>query len=106
MTPDETLAHILSRLSLMDQMWLTTYIEYAKVNTPIWINIEDELPEYHKEVLVEVDGHRGPSWRNNHMLVAFLAIDNKFYEERHPSDEPLSVTHWTSLPEPPHDKNS
>jgi len=65
-----------------------------------WINIKDKLPEYGEEVLVEVNGHRGPSWRNNHNLVAYLTQGGCWLEERH-GVNPLSVTHWMPLPPPP-----
>lgn len=66
-----------------------------------WISIRDALPEHGIEVLVEVDGKRNANWRNNHNLVAYLGYDNRFWEERHNSETPLSVTHWMYLPEPP-----
>lgn len=67
-----------------------------------WISVKERLPEIGEEVLVEVDGHRGPAWRNNHNLIAYLASDRKtFYEERH-DEKPLhGVTHWMHLPDPP-----
>lgn len=67
----------------------------------MWNSIKDKKPEPMVEVLVEVDGHRGPSWRNNHNLVAYMSTDGEFYEERHESHVPLNVTHWMALPEPP-----
>lgn len=65
-----------------------------------WVSVKDKLPETGVEVLVEVDGHRGPSWRNNHNLVAFLTKSGCWIEERH-GWNPLPVTHWMPLPEPP-----
>lgn len=49
----------------------------------MWTPVTDALPEAMEEVLVWVDGHRGPSWRNNHALVAYLGEDGQWYEERH-----------------------
>jgi len=81
--------------------WRDALFETFAGGEVMWISVKDSLPEYGVEVLVEVDGHRGPSWRNNHNLVAYLAKNNNFYEERHESNIPLPVTHWMPLPEPP-----
>lgn len=62
-----------------------------------WTYIKDGLPEIAEEVLVEVDGHRGPAWRNNHNLVAFRDRDGHFWEERHPSNKPLPVIKWSRI---------
>ena len=66
-----------------------------------WVKLKDRMPDAYVEVLVEVDGHRGPSWRNNHMLVAYMGHDGHFWEERHKDKELIGVTHWMPLPEPP-----
>jgi hypothetical protein len=52
------------------------------------------------EVLVLVDGHRSPSWRNSYQLVAYMALDGTWWEERHPSAGPLiGVVAWMHSPE-------
>ena len=66
-----------------------------------WISIKDKLPEYGEEVLVECDGHRGPSWRNNYNLVAYRGTSGGFFEERHRSENPLPVIYWMKLPNAP-----
>jgi hypothetical protein len=69
-----------------------------------WIKIDDPMasaPPPLTEVLVWIDGHRGPSWRNNHHLVAYQDTHGGWWEERHPSDEPLNgVIAWMPLPDP------
>ena len=63
-----------------------------------WINCSDALPKPMEEVLVWVDGARGPSWRNNHALVAYLSYAGNWFEERHPSIEPLQgVIKWAEI---------
>ena len=60
----------------------------------------DDLPDFGKEVVIWVDGHRGPAWRNSHGLVAYYATDGQWWEERH-DDEPLiGVTHWARFTGP------
>jgi hypothetical protein len=62
-----------------------------------WINIKDELPECGIEVLVWINGHRNPAWRNNYALVAYFE-GGKFWEERHPSKEPLiGIIKWAEI---------
>ncbi len=69
---------------------------------PEWISVKDALPEPTTEVLVAIDGHRGPSWSNTIMLVAYMsAADHKFYEEQHDKSEPLDVSFWMPLPPSP-----
>lgn len=63
------------------------------------------FPNYHPapmtEVIVWVDGHRGPAWRNNHHLIAYMDMHGDWWEERHPSSEPLTgVMAWMPAPEP------
>ena len=65
-----------------------------------WISVDDKLPPMDTEVLVEVSGHRGPCWRNNHNLVAYLACNGDWIEERHGWNS-INVTHWMPLPDPP-----
>lgn len=68
-----------------------------------WHNIADgDLPGFGKEVLVWIDGHRGPAWRNHYALVAYREANGEFYEERHFNDGPLiGVEKWAeiSIPE-------
>jgi len=69
-----------------------------------WIRCSERVPEPETEVLVYVDGHRGPSWSNNHCLVAYWAPwADEWYEERHSETWLVGVTHWQPLPEPPND---
>ncbi len=65
-----------------------------------WIDIKDKLPPEGDEVLVFVEGHRGPSWSNNYMLVAYL-WHGDFYEERHRSEPVVGVIFWRKLPASP-----
>lgn len=66
-----------------------------------WNWCKDRLPEREDEVLVWVDGHRGPAWRNNHALVAYLDLHGDWREERHPTREPLAgVIAWAHIDEP------
>ena len=51
-----------------------------------WKNYPENKPQYNEEVLVWVDGKRGPSWSNNYPLVAYFSTNNKFYEERHDTE--------------------
>jgi len=65
-----------------------------------WINCKEKLPPIGEEVLVWVDGHRGPAWKNNHALVAYRNTNGNWYEERH-HDHPLyGVLKWTEIIEP------
>ena len=60
--------------------------------------MKDSTPDPFEEVLVWVDGHRGPSWRNNHALVAYMDYNGNWREERHPSKEGLvGVIMWTEI---------
>lgn len=64
----------------------------------MWTDVGLRKPDPLEEVLVLVDGHRGPSWRNNYPLVAYMGEDGKWHEERHPSQEPLSgVICWKPI---------
>lgn len=63
-----------------------------------WHDIKEVLPPIGEEVLVWIDGHRGPAWRNNHALVAFRGENGNFYEERHISDGPLiGIIKWQRI---------
>lgn len=66
------------------------------------IDINKQMPEIGKEVLVLVDGHRGPSWSNSYFLVAYLYNDGEFYpcESPYSAKEPvIGVIAWSELPE-------
>lgn len=63
-----------------------------------WIECKKELPAPMTEVLVWINGHRGPMWRNNHALVAYMTPAGEWFEERHPSREPLAgVCMWATI---------
>ena len=67
----------------------------------VWNDCKKELPETGIEVLVLVDGHRGPAWRNNYALVAYLSMWGDWWEERHSSEESLQgVIKWAHIPYP------
>jgi hypothetical protein len=67
----------------------------------MWKDIKKEKPEVGKEVLVWIDGHRGPSWSNNYALVAYLGENGEFYEERHPNSPALvRVKFWQEINKP------
>lgn len=63
----------------------------------MWFNIKNKQPKPGREVLVWVDGHRGPAWPNNYALVAVMLSNGTFFEERHGNDV-IGVTHWKTLP--------
>jgi hypothetical protein len=66
-----------------------------------WINAIAFPPQPFEEVLVWIDSHRGPSWRNNHALVAYLNERGEWLQERHPSADPLvGVLYYMSVPTP------
>lgn len=66
-----------------------------------WVGVDERLPEPMEEVLVYIDGHRSPLWKNNYLLIAFRDMDGNWREERHPSWQdvaPLSgVIFWAKL---------
>jgi hypothetical protein len=63
-----------------------------------WSDCRDVLPEPMTEVLVWIDGKRGPQWRNNHPLVAYLAPNGEWFEERHRECGPLiGVLCWSEI---------
>lgn len=66
----------------------------------MWINIKKKQPKLEEEVLVWVDGHRGPAWSNNYALVAYMSPNGNFYEETS-GNEVVGVTHWQKLPKGP-----
>jgi hypothetical protein len=60
-----------------------------------WQRVADGLPPVGEEVLVWIDGHRGPAWRNNHALVAYRESNGGWYQERHREAPPLvGVIYW------------
>lgn len=61
-----------------------------------------ETAPYNTEVLVSVDGHRGPAWSNRHCLVAYRNVfSGLWFEARHEDEDVIGVTHWMPLPDPP-----
>lgn len=63
-----------------------------------WIEVDSKLPEPFEEVLVWIDGHRNPAWRNNHALVAYMDGVGDWWEERHASKGPLAgVLKWCEI---------
>jgi len=63
-----------------------------------WFDCKNVMPSICEEVLVWVDGYRGPAWGNNHALVAYVGHDGKWYEERHREDGPLiGVIMWSPI---------
>lgn len=67
----------------------------------MWNDIKQSTPPLETEVLVWVDGHRGPAWANNYALVAYLHPNGKFYQERHPYAEPIvGVLYWREIEKP------
>jgi hypothetical protein len=68
-----------------------------------WISTSEQLPEPFQEVLIIVDGHRGPSWRNNFPLVAYRGVYGEWQEERHPGFAPIqnaTVLFWHPITYP------
>ena len=67
----------------------------------IWNDCKLSKPEPMTEVLVWIDGHRGPQWKNNHALVAYMNHAGEWHEERHYKREPLAgVIAWTPITDP------
>lgn len=66
----------------------------------MWIDIKKQKPKPLQEVLVWVNGHRGPAWSNNYALVAFMLSNGEFFEERH-NTEVIGVTHWKTFAKGP-----
>ena len=65
-----------------------------------WIDCKQRLPEPGREVLVWVDGHRGPAWRNCYALVAYYSSSGKcWYEERHDKNDLIGVVLWAEIDE-------
>lgn len=57
-----------------------------------------KLPEPYTEVLVLIDGKRGPMWSNNYWLVAYVNQSGEWREERHPCAPLQAVIRWQELP--------
>lgn len=67
----------------------------------IWNDCRLSKPEPYAEVLVWIDGKRGTAWKDNHALVAYMTQAGEWFEERHPSREPLAgVIAWTPILDP------
>ena len=67
----------------------------------MWHKCIDRMPEQEDEVLVWIDGHRGPAWRNSHALVAYVDLNGNWCEQRHPACETLAgVIAWAHIDEP------
>jgi len=67
----------------------------------IWNDCKLCKPEPMTEVLVWIDGKRGSSWKNNHAMVAYMAPTGEWFEERHPSRDPLvGVIAWAPILDP------
>lgn len=66
-----------------------------------WNPFPDTKPDLYEEVLVYVDGHRGPSWSNNYCLVAYLNENGEWRQERHGEAEPIvGVIQWGFIDKP------
>ncbi len=63
----------------------------------MWNILKEQKPEVGKEVLVWIDGHRGPAWSNNYALVAYMESNGEFYEERHVGDPLIGVLFWQEI---------
>ena len=79
-------------------------IDYAE-HHPNWISVEDELPPYGQQVLAysEHATDYGIWWSERHGEGGdFLNLDsNGFSTLRYDDNEPIQVTHWMPLHEPP-----
>jgi hypothetical protein len=64
----------------------------------LWNDISIIKPEPYTEVLVWIDSHRSPSWRNRYALVAYMTPAGEWHEERHKSKDPLiGVLAWAPI---------
>ena len=67
----------------------------------IWYDCKLSNPKPYAEVLVWIDNKRGAMWKNNHALVAYITPNGEWFEERHPSREPLAgVIAWAPILDP------
>jgi hypothetical protein len=91
--------------SMYDQTSLPLQIEPTPKPLPMaWNSLPGKMPPAGREVLVQIDGHRGPAWGNRYALVAYCDQEGNWWEERHPSTEPLAgVIGWAYFdgPQPP-----
>lgn len=66
-----------------------------------WFSTDDHLPPIDEEVLLWIEGHRGPAWRNSYALVGYRNWNNKYIQERHPRAEPIvGVVKWAYITVP------
>jgi hypothetical protein len=90
---------------MYDQTSLPLQIEPTPKPLPMaWNSLPGKMPPAGREVLVQIDGHRGPAWGNRYALVAYCDQEGNWWEERHPSTEPLAgVIGWAYFdgPQPP-----
>ena len=64
-----------------------------------WVRIEDELPDDETILVLVYCVYKACIECD----VAYLSDDDIFLDEKH--NEPLPVTHWQYLPEPPENNN-
>lgn len=65
-----------------------------------WISVSRALPAPGKEVLVWIDGHRGPCWSNNHARVAYCDSKGIWRCERDDNNEIVGVLYWSKFVPP------
>jgi hypothetical protein len=88
--PGEGIEDAVSRIEAM--------IVAYKRSPLVWNKCSDRMPEPGCEVLVWKDSQRWPAWRNSHALVAYLDSLGDWWEERHPSHQPLiGVIAWAEI---------
>lgn len=63
--------------------------------------ITESQPEPYTEVIVLIDGQRGPMWSNNYQLIAFMTNSGTWWEDRHPEKPLEGVLGWWEKPENP-----
>lgn len=63
-----------------------------------WNNPKLVLPPPFTEVVIKVEGRRNPMWRNTYCLVVYRNEKGEWFEERHPSEEPIvGVIGWKEI---------